>query len=469
LLIGIDKYTGVPSLVGSVHDVQKIRRFAQTYWGYRDDQIKVLLDEQATRNGMLAAIDTWLIRGSQPRDRVLFYYSGHGSQIQDTNGDEEDGYDETLVSVDTRVEQGMYRDMVLDDELQMRFNQLHDRQVTIIIDSCHSGTATRVSVACEAAKYHKTPVLHCGTRALPVEPGILRSHRQEESFLPTESNRVVWSAASAAQVAFVHRSLQPPGGVFTHHFVTGLEQGLADRNKNGVISHAEMLEYVREQSDAYCQQLKADCPLGLTPSLEAAHAVLKQAVVEIPQPSTPAPVWPASVLPSPPPAPLAQVATDVLAHGNDSQVQVEVLPAPQVRVGTPVRIRVHSERDGYVIVLAVDAQSQLRQLFPNTYSLKAGRDNRIYARRPLTIPDAYYGFDFKAAEPVGPGTLWAVVTEDPVDLQAVVTPYKDLQVIPNGEDYLTTLAARLQEPWRQDTANRQTHWSLGKLDFTVLP
>jgi hypothetical protein len=469
LLIGIDKYTGVPPLVGSANDAQKMRRFAQTYWGYRDDQIKVLLDEQATRNGILTAIDTWLIRSSQPRDRVLFYYSGHGSQIQDTNGDEEDGYDETLVSVDTQVEQGTYRNMVLDDELQGRFDQLRDRQVTIIIDSCHSGTATRGSVACEAAKYHKTPVLQCGTRGLPVEPGVLRSHRQEESFLPTESNRVVWSAASAAQVAFVHRSLQPAGGVFTHHFVTGLERGLADRNKNGVISHAELLEYVREQSNTYCQQLKAECPLGLTPSLEAAHAVLKQAVVEIQQPSTPASVRPTSEPAPPPPAPLAQVATDVLAHGNDSQVQVEVLPASQVRVGTPVRIRVRSERDGYVVVLAVDAQSQLRQLFPNTYSLKAGRDNRIYAHRPLTIPDAYYGFEFKAAEPVGQGTLLAVVTEDPVDLQAVVTPYKDLQVVPNGEDYLTTLAARLQEPWRQDTANRQTHWSLGKLDFTILP
>lgn len=44
--------------------------------------------------------------------RYFFHYSGHGGQVKDEAGDEEDGYDETIMPVDF-----MTNGQIIDDEL----------------------------------------------------------------------------------------------------------------------------------------------------------------------------------------------------------------------------------------------------------------------------------------------------------------------------------------------------------------
>jgi hypothetical protein len=41
----------------------------------------------------------WLLDGAQPGDKLFFHYSGHGTQVKDSDGDEEDGFDEALCPV----------------------------------------------------------------------------------------------------------------------------------------------------------------------------------------------------------------------------------------------------------------------------------------------------------------------------------------------------------------------------------
>ena len=40
------------------------------------------------------------MRGAQPGDAFFFHFSGHGSRVKDTDGDEADGWDETICPVD---------------------------------------------------------------------------------------------------------------------------------------------------------------------------------------------------------------------------------------------------------------------------------------------------------------------------------------------------------------------------------
>ena len=42
----------------------------------------------------------WLVSGAQPNDSLFFLYSGHGSKKRDKDGDEVDGYDETICPLD---------------------------------------------------------------------------------------------------------------------------------------------------------------------------------------------------------------------------------------------------------------------------------------------------------------------------------------------------------------------------------
>lgn len=139
LLIGINNYVAVPRLRGSVNDVETMRQVLTSRWGFSERNITVLTDERATRAGIIKALDQ-LVAESGPSDLVYFHFSGHGSQVKDLNGDEEDGLDETIIPQDGRT--GNVRD-ITDDELDEIFARLKARSAVIVLDSCHSGTATR--------------------------------------------------------------------------------------------------------------------------------------------------------------------------------------------------------------------------------------------------------------------------------------------------------------------------------------
>ena len=84
--------------------------------GYHDGDIMMLLDSEATRDNILTSVEKWLIDGTKDGDEVFLFFSGHGYQQLDVNGDEADNLDETLVPVDAVVtEDGTIKGMINDD------------------------------------------------------------------------------------------------------------------------------------------------------------------------------------------------------------------------------------------------------------------------------------------------------------------------------------------------------------------
>jgi hypothetical protein len=146
LLVGINDYKYVNKLSGTVNDVENMRLLLVERFGFPDDQnILVLKDKQATRDAILKAIKEHLIAKATSDSIVVFHYSGHGSQKVDDNGDETDGYDETLVTYDSGHQDPYPNRDITDDELYDLLSQLTNKtpNVTFIFDSCHSGTITR--------------------------------------------------------------------------------------------------------------------------------------------------------------------------------------------------------------------------------------------------------------------------------------------------------------------------------------
>ena len=136
LLIGISAYQQVPSLPGSINDVKIIHQVLTTRFGFSEKHIHHLINGAATREGIIEGLKA-LIKEAEPADIVYIHYSGHGSQVEDLNGDEtEDGLDETLVPFDGRTE-GIAD--ITDDELEALFSQIQAGNVVIVLDSCHSG------------------------------------------------------------------------------------------------------------------------------------------------------------------------------------------------------------------------------------------------------------------------------------------------------------------------------------------
>lgn len=103
----------------------------------------ILTDDQQnprsipTRSNILQAMH-WLVKDAKPNDSLFFHYSGHGGQTKDVDGDENDGYDETIYPVDFR-----YNGHIVDDDMHaiMVAPLPAGVRLTAIFDSCHSGSA----------------------------------------------------------------------------------------------------------------------------------------------------------------------------------------------------------------------------------------------------------------------------------------------------------------------------------------
>ena len=102
--------------------------------GYSSDNIMVLLNRKATASNIVNAIN-WLVTNEKAGDEVVFFYSGHGARIADTEGfdqdTEDDGYDELIVTYD------FYG--LSDGNLKNWFSNVESTKFALLFGSCHSG------------------------------------------------------------------------------------------------------------------------------------------------------------------------------------------------------------------------------------------------------------------------------------------------------------------------------------------
>ncbi len=131
------------NLAGSVRDARAVRQMLIDSFSYRDEEIRLLLDRDATRAGIVAGLEA-LRDGAGPGDEIFFYFAGHGSQVYNSLSDESDKLDESLVPADSADGVADLRDK----ELHRLANQILDRdaRLTVVFDSCHSGSALRLHV-----------------------------------------------------------------------------------------------------------------------------------------------------------------------------------------------------------------------------------------------------------------------------------------------------------------------------------
>ena len=151
IIIAIGDYpakTGWSS-ISSTNDVPLINSTLLNQ-DFKAENITILKNEEATRAGILKAIED-LQSTIKPGDIVVIHYSGHGQQIFDNNGDEIDDKDESIVPYDALVRYtSNYKgeNHIRDDELgniiaNFRNALGKNGQLLILLDSCHSGSATR--------------------------------------------------------------------------------------------------------------------------------------------------------------------------------------------------------------------------------------------------------------------------------------------------------------------------------------
>lgn len=273
LFIGIDDYADPQlKLMGVKEDVKLLTDELIRAKAFSRDQLKTLLDKQATKTNIVKTFKDFLIDGTKPGDTVYFYFSGHGVQVWDENGDEEDGKDEALLPYDSRFTSTpaarKFRgatstaysaqdtvNLIVDDELHGLLGRLKGRTVVFLSDSCHSGSVYK-SVNPFFVRY-KTPQIPNFYKsvldpriATPVHKALVTEKHNLGADLDVPDVKIAaFTASEDSQPAEVISFDRQPKGfhsVFTWYLLHAVRGG-ADLRKSGKITLGDVARYIETE------------------------------------------------------------------------------------------------------------------------------------------------------------------------------------------------------------------------------
>ncbi len=144
LLIGINYIGTSAELRGCQNDVIKMREVLINYYGYKKENITLLIDSpgftQPTASNIITTLNTLFISASKDKiGEIYIHYSGHGTNIVDKNRDETDGMDECIVPVDY-AKSGI----ISDDTIYAFLSRIKpvEKKIIWVFDSCNSASCT---------------------------------------------------------------------------------------------------------------------------------------------------------------------------------------------------------------------------------------------------------------------------------------------------------------------------------------
>jgi hypothetical protein len=165
LLVGVNAYPDkISNLKGCLTDVELQRELLVHRYGFNPKDILIVSDQSAlqpNRETILESFEKHLIQQAKPGDVVVFHFSGHGSLVRDPkplqnlirneNGvlktvPNTEGLNGTLVPFDRATSNPEQVQDIMGRTLFLLMAALQTENVTVVLDSCHSGGGTRGNV-----------------------------------------------------------------------------------------------------------------------------------------------------------------------------------------------------------------------------------------------------------------------------------------------------------------------------------
>ncbi len=148
LIVGINKYSSLPAraqLKYAVNDAKEFRQVLVDYYGFKDGDVKVLTDDQATLANIRAALadlaDPSKVKAD---DRVLVYFSGHGQTVSDATGDK--GYlipSDAKVDIENPTPESFRSTCLPMQEVWDKLDPSPAKHIAVLADACFSGLLTK--------------------------------------------------------------------------------------------------------------------------------------------------------------------------------------------------------------------------------------------------------------------------------------------------------------------------------------
>ncbi|QRV91998.1 ICE-like protease (caspase) p20 domain protein [Ceratobasidium sp. AG-Ba] len=263
LIIGINKYANITNLKGAVKDAELFYNYLVNYLVVPDSQIKLLLDEQATRHNIL---EQFVQLRENPKinkgDPIVVFYAGHGAKLDKPEGWEaSEDFIQALVPQDVKeIKDGKVVVAIPDLTIATLFNDLAEIKgdnITAIFDCCHSRSVTRLPTpkgpVDRFARYvppFKLPPIPLGVdKDLFLPRTELRKAVVAKEFTYRElRSHVLLAACEAKELAYETNG----AGDFTAALVKTLIENGADRTTyKGCIQRLPTLQKQNPQCEGY--------------------------------------------------------------------------------------------------------------------------------------------------------------------------------------------------------------------------
>ncbi|HMO39269.1 MAG TPA: caspase family protein [Saprospiraceae bacterium] len=209
VVIGAARYSYMPVLRYTDDDAYQIYAFLKSPEGgaLPDNQMRLLIDEDATRSNILYAMRSVFTRADE-NDVVLFYFSGHG-----------------IEGAFLPIDYDGNTNLIYHHEVRDMLMASRAKHKIVLADACHSG----------------------GLLALKT-PNSLDLQKLYKAFETTKGGTALMMSSKGEEYSLEDGGLR--SGVFSHFVIRGLK-GEADQNGNGIVSIQELYNYVYRQVRRY--------------------------------------------------------------------------------------------------------------------------------------------------------------------------------------------------------------------------
>jgi len=215
LIIGIENYSDIPKVSYANDDAKFFFEYASTALGVSSDNIKMLIDKDATYIEINKILKKWLKSKIKPgKTDLIIFYAGHGLASKDNK----ELYllpqdaDPDLLSISAISRTKLFKEI----------ETLKPKTTTFFFDACYTGSSRDDELIMADAR--PVRILDDVNENIP-------------------ENFTIFSATKLNQIASGLKSVDH--GIFSYYLMKGLE-GKADANKDKDITNGELIAYLEK-------------------------------------------------------------------------------------------------------------------------------------------------------------------------------------------------------------------------------
>lgn len=212
LVVGINNYLNASPLSYAANDAEAVAALLKDEFEFKSENIKLLLNDSAAKNEIMAAFMSYANGEISPNDRIFVFFAGHGMTQTGRRG--EVGF---LVPYDGDL--GNLSTLIRWDELTLNAELIVAKHILFVMDACYGGLAITRSLSAGSMRFLKDMLQRYSRQVLTAG----------------KANEVVADAGGPI----------PNHSVFTGHFLQGL-QGKAATG-DGVITANGIMAYVYDR------------------------------------------------------------------------------------------------------------------------------------------------------------------------------------------------------------------------------